>query len=75
MQFLLGILVMRTSVGFDMFNWLGIQIQVNYWAKMLCFISFSVLIPLHKSQVQESICPPTFFPLEKNWVLRKVTDY
>ncbi|KAK2517738.1 Slc28a3 [Columba livia] len=28
MQFLLGILVMRTSVGFDMFNWLGIQIQV-----------------------------------------------
>ncbi|XP_064901956.1 solute carrier family 28 member 3 isoform X2 [Columba livia] len=27
MQFLLGILVMRTSVGFDMFNWLGIQIQ------------------------------------------------
>ncbi|KAK2513836.1 Slc28a3 [Columba guinea] len=27
MQFLLGILVMRTSMGFDMFNWLGIQIQ------------------------------------------------
>ncbi|OPJ82344.1 solute carrier family 28 member 3 [Patagioenas fasciata monilis] len=27
MQFLLGILIMRTDVGFDMFNWLGIQIQ------------------------------------------------
>ncbi|XP_032941945.1 solute carrier family 28 member 3 isoform X3 [Catharus ustulatus] len=27
MQFLLGILILRTKVGFDVFNWLGIQIQ------------------------------------------------
>ncbi|KFV01651.1 Solute carrier family 28 member 3, partial [Pterocles gutturalis] len=27
MQFILGVLILRTSVGFDIFNWLGIQIQ------------------------------------------------
>nr|XP_038027189.1 solute carrier family 28 member 3 isoform X3 [Anas platyrhynchos] len=27
MQFILGILILRTKVGFDVFNWLGIQIQ------------------------------------------------
>ncbi|NXK66097.1 S28A3 protein, partial [Sylvietta virens] len=27
MQFFLGILILRTKVGFDVFNWLGIQIQ------------------------------------------------
>uniref|UniRef100_A0A8D0FU41 Solute carrier family 28 member 3 n=1 Tax=Strix occidentalis caurina TaxID=311401 RepID=A0A8D0FU41_STROC len=27
MQFILGLLVLRTKVGFDVFNWLGIQIQ------------------------------------------------
>ncbi|XP_010165428.2 solute carrier family 28 member 3-like, partial [Antrostomus carolinensis] len=27
MQFILGLLIMRTKVGFDVFNWLGIQIQ------------------------------------------------
>ncbi|NWU71639.1 S28A3 protein, partial [Pterocles burchelli] len=27
MQFILGVLILRTSVGFDVFNWLGIQIQ------------------------------------------------
>ncbi|XP_040397121.1 solute carrier family 28 member 3 [Cygnus olor] len=27
MQFILGILLLRTKVGFDVFNWLGIQIQ------------------------------------------------
>ncbi|XP_023799282.1 solute carrier family 28 member 3 isoform X4 [Cyanistes caeruleus] len=27
MQFILGILILRTKVGFDLFNWLGIQIQ------------------------------------------------
>uniref|UniRef100_A0A8C0F9B6 Solute carrier family 28 member 3 n=1 Tax=Bubo bubo TaxID=30461 RepID=A0A8C0F9B6_BUBBB len=31
MQFILGLLVLRTKVGFDVFNWLGIQIQVSYW--------------------------------------------
>lgn len=30
MQFILGILILRTKVGFDVFNWLGIQIQVSY---------------------------------------------
>ncbi|NXM02730.1 S28A3 protein, partial [Tyrannus savana] len=27
MQFILGLLILRTKVGFDVFNWLGIQIQ------------------------------------------------
>ncbi|XP_009993775.1 PREDICTED: solute carrier family 28 member 3 [Chaetura pelagica] len=27
MQFILGLLILRTKVGFDLFNWLGIQIQ------------------------------------------------
>ncbi|NXX44754.1 S28A3 protein, partial [Tricholaema leucomelas] len=27
MQFILGLLILRTKVGFDAFNWLGIQIQ------------------------------------------------
>ncbi|RMC19154.1 hypothetical protein DUI87_03758 [Hirundo rustica rustica] len=27
MQFILGVLILRTKVGFDIFNWLGIQIQ------------------------------------------------
>ncbi|NXY42974.1 S28A3 protein, partial [Ceuthmochares aereus] len=27
MQFILGFLILRTKVGFDVFNWLGIQIQ------------------------------------------------
>ncbi|XP_017661546.1 PREDICTED: solute carrier family 28 member 3 [Lepidothrix coronata] len=27
MQFILGLLILRTNVGFDVFNWLGIQIQ------------------------------------------------
>ncbi|XP_031953440.1 solute carrier family 28 member 3 isoform X1 [Corvus moneduloides] len=27
MQFILGVLILRTKVGFDVFNWLGIQIQ------------------------------------------------
>ncbi|XP_074992918.1 solute carrier family 28 member 3 [Calonectris borealis] len=27
MQFILGLLILRTKVGFDIFNWLGIQIQ------------------------------------------------
>ncbi|CAN8220168.1 unnamed protein product [Coccothraustes coccothraustes] len=27
MQFILGILILKTKVGFDVFNWLGIQIQ------------------------------------------------
>uniref|UniRef100_A0A663MXK4 Solute carrier family 28 member 3 n=1 Tax=Athene cunicularia TaxID=194338 RepID=A0A663MXK4_ATHCN len=43
MQFILGLLILRTKVGFDVFNWLGIQIQVSYWAKSLIFMEFSVL--------------------------------
>ncbi|NXX21231.1 S28A3 protein, partial [Podargus strigoides] len=27
MQFILGLLILRTKVGFDVFNWLGIQVQ------------------------------------------------
>ncbi|XP_042733425.1 solute carrier family 28 member 3 [Lagopus leucura] len=27
MQFILGVLILRTKLGFDIFNWLGIQIQ------------------------------------------------
>uniref|UniRef100_A0A8C0F097 Sodium/nucleoside cotransporter n=1 Tax=Bubo bubo TaxID=30461 RepID=A0A8C0F097_BUBBB len=38
MQFILGLLVLRTKVGFDVFNWLGIQIQVSYWAKSAKFV-------------------------------------
>lgn len=37
MQFILGILILRTKVGFDVFNWLGIQIQVSYWTKTFTF--------------------------------------
>lgn len=37
MQFILGLLILRTKVGFDVFNWIGIQLQVSYWAKDLFF--------------------------------------
>uniref|UniRef100_A0A8D0G1A4 Solute carrier family 28 member 3 n=1 Tax=Strix occidentalis caurina TaxID=311401 RepID=A0A8D0G1A4_STROC len=50
MQFILGLLVLRTKVGFDVFNWLGIQIQhqgnENHHRSVNDFVSPKQVLPI-----------------------------
>uniref|UniRef100_A0A8C0F4N2 Solute carrier family 28 member 3 n=1 Tax=Bubo bubo TaxID=30461 RepID=A0A8C0F4N2_BUBBB len=46
MQFILGLLVLRTKVGFDVFNWLGIQIQENHHRSVNDFVSPNQVLPI-----------------------------